>query len=74
MNDSFLPTTMKTLFRISRVLSVRYLEMHSKRRQKMFICSVILGELVNESFFKLQGLEYYFSENQCYMKFNVLQK
>ena len=40
----------------------------------MFICSVILGELVNESFFKLQGLEYYFSENQCYMKFNVLQK
>ena len=65
MNDGFLPTTMKTLFRISRVLSVRYLEMHSKRRQKMFICSVILGELVNESLLKLQGLEYYFSENQC---------
>ena len=34
--------------------------MHSKRRYKICICSVLLGTCV---FSKLQGLEYYFSEN-----------
>ena len=40
----------------------RYLEMHSKRRYKICICSVILGTL-SRVFSKLQGLEYCFSEN-----------
>ena len=35
--------------------------MHSKRRYKIFICSVILGE--PKSFRNLQGLQYYFPEN-----------
>ena len=39
------------------------LEMHSKRRYKRFICSVIVGELKSFRNFKLQGLQYYFSEN-----------
>ena len=36
------------------------LEMHSKRRLKISVCSVILGELKSS---KLQELQYYFSEN-----------
>ena len=35
--------------------------MHSKRRYKICICSVILGEL--ESFRNYNGLQYYFPEN-----------
>ena len=34
--------------------------MHSKRRYKICICSVILGELESS---KLQGLQYHFPEN-----------
>ena len=43
----FLQNTMKTLFRLYRVIesTFRSLEMHSKRRKKIFICSVFLGEL-----------------------------
>ena len=37
------------------------IEMHYKRRYKICICSVILGEL--EFFSKFQGHEYYFPEN-----------
>ena len=47
-NDGFLLNTLKTLFRLSRVL-LGSLEMHSKRRYKICICSGILGEL-DESF------------------------
>ena len=40
------------------------LEMHSRRPYKIFICSVILGEM------KLQGLQYYVSEKfRCNVKF-----
>ena len=38
----FLLNTLKTLFAIQSTF--RYLEMHSKRRYKICICSVILGE------------------------------
>ena len=46
-NDDFL---LNSLERLSNSIqsTFRYLEMHSKRRCKIFICSVILGEL--ESF------------------------
>ena len=59
-NDGFLPNSLVTHFRLSRVF-FRPLEMHSKRRYKICICSVILcgGTWV---FPKLQGLQYYFSE------------
>ena len=43
-NGGFLLNTLKTLFRLSRVLN-RYLEMHSKWRYKICICLVILGQL-----------------------------
>ena len=46
-NDSFLLNTLKTLFR-------RAVEMHSKCRYNICICSVILGEL--ESFQNYTGL------------------
>ena len=36
--------------------------MHSKRRYKISICSVILGKL-NTFFSKLRGLQYYVREN-----------
>ena len=36
--------------------------MHSKRRYKISICSVILGKL-NTFFSKLQGLQHYVREN-----------
>ena len=44
-NDGFLPNTLRTLFRLSRVFLDLYWEMHSKRRYRIIICSVILGEL-----------------------------
>ena len=43
----FPPNPLKTLFRLSNG-TFRSLEMHFKRRYKIYICSVILGEL--ESF------------------------
>ena len=42
-NDGFLLNTMKTLFRLSIQSTLRPLEMHSERRYKICICSVILG-------------------------------
>ena len=64
-NDGFLLNTLKTLF------TFRCLEMYSKQRYKICICSAILGEL--ESFrSKLQGLVMsiqYFPENfRCNLK------
>ena len=64
-NDGFLLNTLKTLF------TFRCLEMYSKQRYKICICSAILGEL--ESFRpKLQGLVMsiqYFPENfRCNLK------
>ena len=44
------------------------LEVHSKRRYKIYICSVILGQL--ESFPNYMGSQYYFPENfRCNLKF-----
>ena len=49
----------------------KYLEMHSKRRYKSCICSVVLGQL--ESFRSTLGPQYYFPENfRC--NFRVLRK
>ena len=64
-NDGFLLNTLKTLF------TFRYLEMYSKQRYKICICSAILDEL--ESFrSKLQGFVMsvqYFPENfRCNLK------
>ena len=53
-NDSFLLNTLKTLFR-------RAVEMHSRCRYNICICSVILGG--TWIFSKLYGLEYFFPEN-----------
>ena len=47
-NGGFLLNALKALFRLSRVLQFRSLEMHSKQRYKTCICFVILGQL--ESF------------------------
>ena len=57
-NDGFLLNTLKTLFRLSRVLLDFW-----KRilRYKICTCSVILVEIW--VFSKLQGLHYYFPEN-----------
>ena len=54
LNDGFLQNTctLKTLFRLFQS-TFRSLEMHSKRKFKICICLVILGE--PESFRKLQG-------------------
>ena len=54
LNDGFLlnTCTLKTLFRLFQS-TFRSLEMHSKRKFKICICLVILGE--PESFRKLQG-------------------
>ena len=54
LNDGFLQNTctLKTLFGLFQS-TFRSLEMHSKRKFKICICLVILGEL--ESFRKLQG-------------------
>ena len=48
----FPPKDIKTLFRLSRVLLDLW-ELHSKRRYKIWTCSVILGEL--ESFRDYKG-------------------
>ena len=44
-NDGFLLNSLKTLFDVRTQSTFRFLEMHSKRRYKICICSVILGEL-----------------------------
>ena len=44
-DDGFLLNALKSLFRVPRVLLDLQTEMHSKRRYKICICSVILGEL-----------------------------
>ena len=44
-NDGFLQNTLKILLILGYPKYFRSLEMHSKRRYKFFICSVILGEL-----------------------------
>ena len=58
-NDGFLLNSLKTLFSVRTQSTFRFLEMHSKRRYKICICSVILGELSN-----LQGLQYCFPGNR----------
>ena len=65
-NDSFLQNTLKTLFQAVQS-TFRLLEMHFKRRCKVWICSVILGHV--ESFRILQELQYYFPENFIQKKF-----
>ena len=55
-SDGFLLNPLKTLFRLSRVLLD--LHMHSKRRYKICICSVILGQ--PESFPNYKGLSIIF--------------
>ena len=62
-NDGVLLNALKTLFRLSSVLS-NLLEMHSKRRYKSCICSVVLGQL--KSFRNYLGPQYYFPENFRY--------
>ena len=52
-NDGFVQNALKTLFWLSKVL-LDLLEKHSKRRCKICICSVILGEL--ESIRNYKGL------------------
>ena len=59
-NDDFLLNTLKTLFRLYRVLSLRSLEMHSKRYYKICICLVILGEL--ERFGNYKGFRIIFQK------------
>ena len=59
-NDGFLQNTLKTLFRLSRVLLV-FLEIHSNRRYNIHISSVILGQLA--SFRNYQGF------SRWYLKF-----
>ena len=44
-NDGFLLNSLKTLFSVRTQSTFRFLEMHSKRRYKIRISSVILGEL-----------------------------
>ena len=44
-NDSFLLNSLETLFSVRTQSTFRFLEMHSKRRYKICICSVILGKL-----------------------------
>ena len=44
-NDVFLLNSLETLFSVRTQSTFRFLEMHSKRRYKICICSVILGEL-----------------------------
>ena len=57
-NDGFLLNSLKQLFSVRTQSTFRFLEMHSKWRYKICICSVILGELSN-----LQGLQYHFPGN-----------
>ena len=58
-NDGFFLNTLKTLFRLSRVL-YRYLDMDSNWRCKICICSVILGEL--KSFRNYKGFSIIFTK------------
>ena len=51
-NDVFLLNALKTLFRLSEI-TFRSLEMHSKRRCKIHVCAVVLGQL--ESFQNYKG-------------------
>ena len=69
-NDSFLLNTLKTLFRLSRVV-LDLSEKHCKWRYKICICSVILGEL--ESFRNYIRSWVLFSR-KCLMQFDVLRK
>ena len=57
-NDGFLLNSLKTLFSVRTQSTFRFLEMHSKRRYKICICSVILGEL--ESFRNYKGFSIIF--------------
>ena len=63
------PTTVS--FRLSKVRTSRSLEMHFKRRYKICICSVTLGELITSLFEIItKGLQYYFLENfRCKLSF-----
>ena len=54
-NDGFFLNTLKTLFRLSRVL-LGSLEMHSKRRYKICTRSGILGELESFRNYKSFGI------------------
>ena len=67
-SDGFLQSAMKTLFRLSRVYcTFRSIEMPSKRRKKIFIFSVILGEL---SPFEITRASVLFFENfRCNLTF-----
>ena len=56
-NNSFLLHTLTTTFKAIQS-TFRSLEMHSKRRYKICICSVILGEL--ESFRNYKGFSIIF--------------
>ena len=61
----FLLNALKTLCRLSRVLSDLW---KCRRRYKICTCSGVLGQF--EVFSKLQGLQYYFPENfRCNFKF-----
>ena len=67
LKGRLLLNTLKTLFRLSRVLLDNYLDMHSRLRYKICICLVIQGEL---NFSKLQGLQYYYPQNfRCKLLF-----
>ena len=58
-NDGFLLKALKTLFRLSRVLSALQKNFkHSKRCYKICVCSVVLGQL--ESFRNYNGLRIIF--------------
>ena len=57
-NDGFLQNTLKILLILGYPKYFRSLEMHSKRRYKFFISSVILGEL--KSFWKYEGVSIIF--------------
>ena len=56
-NDGFLLNILKTLFRKS---TFRFLEIHSYRRYKIYICSIILGQL--ESFRNYPGFSIIFQK------------
>ena len=60
-NDGFLLNSLKTLFNVRTQSTFRFLEMHSKRRYKICICSVILGEL-KKSFRIYKGFSIIFVE------------
>ena len=65
-NNSFLLNTLTTTFKAIQS-TFRSLEMHSKQRYKICICSdIVLGEL-----WKFQRLQYYFPR-KFQLQFNVL--